>query len=91
MTLSIDLMSTFTFLEGEYVLSNDPPQQYILTTYDVRPFVHFSTYVNSDVDCPKNVSMIIGTPWHGVVALENFYFSSQTTTDVSDLKTAVSF
>ena len=53
-------------------------------------FVRFSTYVNSDVDCPKNVSMVIGTPWHGVVALENFYFSSQTATDVSDLKAAVS-
>ena len=67
------------------------PQRYILTTDRcATPFVHFSTYVNSDVDCPKNVSMVIGTPWHGVVALENFYFSSQTATDVSDLKTAVS-
>ncbi|GMH47069.1 hypothetical protein TrVE_jg166 [Triparma verrucosa] len=55
---------------------------------DVDVYVPGSTYVNSDVDCPKNVSMVIGTPWHGVVALENFYFSSQTATDVSDLKTA---
>ena len=50
-----------------------------------------ATYESADDLCPRNVSGgLVGPPWHAVVALENFYISKQTQSDVEALRSAFS-